>query len=223
MLAVGVCATCTLDVCAFQQQMAIGCNGSRLALAEGWTGEVVSNVNEDGSMRGCTIMSNDETTHTVKIDGLEADLGKFSAAVYRKVTSDAKRQNYVGFRPGTLPPHLLPTYRAFAMDECARETVLEALQQNNVRPFSSAREDIQITQVSIPPKPGKKKKKKGGKKKGQDKSLEETKPVATWETYPTLKEALKAGWEPGQSFSFVASNVKGQKVEQVDMKPKPVI
>ncbi|EJK69613.1 hypothetical protein THAOC_09107 [Thalassiosira oceanica] len=189
---VGGFGTC-LDVCAFQQQMAIGCNGSRLALAEGWTGEVVSNANEDGSMRGCTIMSNDETTHTVKIDGLEADLGKFSAAVYRKVTGDAK------------------------------QTVLEALQQNNVRPFSSAREDIQITQVSIPPKPGKKKKKKGGKKKGQDKSLEETKPVATWETYPTLNEALKAGWEPGQSFSFVASNVKGQKVEQVDMKPKPVI
>lgn len=116
----------------------------------------------------------------------------------------------------------LSTNKDLLTNDALPETVLEALQQNNVRPFSSAREDIQITQVSIPPKPGKKKK-KGGKKKGQDKSLEETKPVATWETYPTLNEALKAGWEPGQSFSFVASNVKGQKVEQVDMKPKPVI
>ena len=97
---------------AFQlQKMAVGCMGSRLALAEGWTGEVVSNSNEDGSMRGCTIMSAEETTHTVQIDGVEADLGAFSAAIYKKVTSDAKRQNYVGFRPGTLPPHLLPTYR----------------------------------------------------------------------------------------------------------------
>ena len=105
---------------------------------------------------------------------------------------------------------------------CA-ETVLEALQQNNIRPFSSARDDIQINQVSIPPKSGKKKKKGKKKEKDQGQSLEDTKPVAIWQTYDTMKDALKAGWKPGQSFSFVASNVKGQKVDQVDMKPKPVI
>jgi len=27
-----------------------------------------------------------------------------------------------------------------------------------------------------------------------------------------MKEALSAGWKPGQSFSFVAKNINGQKV-----------
>jgi len=111
MLAMWACGT-RLNVSAFQQQTTSGCIGSRLSLAEGgWTGEVASNANEDGSIRGCTVTSVEETTHSVQIDGVEADLGAFSAAIFRKVTSDAKRQNYVGFRPGTLPPHLLPTYR----------------------------------------------------------------------------------------------------------------
>jgi hypothetical protein len=47
---------------------------------------------------------------------------------------------------------------AFAMDECARETTLEAMQQNNIRPFDEARSMIEITDVTIPP-PDKKKKK----------------------------------------------------------------
>ena len=33
-----------------------------------------------------------------------------------------------------------------------------------------------------------------------------------WKTYPTMKEAIDAGWKPGQSFSFIAKNVRGQKV-----------
>jgi hypothetical protein len=52
---------------------------------------------------------------------VQADLGKFSEAIYKKITSDAKQQQFQGFRPGTIPPHLQPTYRTFAMDECARE------------------------------------------------------------------------------------------------------
>ena len=44
----------------------------------------------------------------------------------------AKSQRFQGFRPGTIPPHLLPTYYMFSMDECARETTLEAMEQNNM-------------------------------------------------------------------------------------------
>ena len=98
-------------------------SGSRpvlLRAEEGeWKGDVVNN--DDGKIRGCTITEITETDWTIQIDGVEADLGKFSDVVYKKITSDAKRQSFQGFRPGTIPPHLLPTYKTFAMDEVARE------------------------------------------------------------------------------------------------------
>ena len=78
---------------------------------------------------------------------------------------DAKQQRFQGFRPGTVPPHLLVTYKKFAMDETARETVMEALSQNNVKPFEKSREEATFATVSfVPPKRKKKgkKKKKGG-------------------------------------------------------------
>lgn len=182
--------------------------------AEEWKGEVVKN--EDGRIRGCTITPVSETEFTIQIDGNEADLGNFGVAVYKKITSDAKRQNFVGFRPGTIPPHLLPTYRAFAMDEVAREATLEAMQQNNIRPFESARSEFEFQQVSIP-KPQKKTKK--GKKKSPDKGdgVEEKQEGKAWLTFDNMKEALKEGWEPGQSFSFVATKCKGQKLKDVNM------
>lgn len=189
---------------------------------EEWTGEVVAN--DDGRIRGCTVTPVDDTTFTIRIDGNEADLGNFGATVYRKITSDARRQQFQGFRPGTLPPHLLPTYRGFAMDEVAREAVLEAMQQNNIRPFEGAREGMCLQEVAIPPPPKKKKKKKGGKKKKAKAALGEgDEAPAAWETFDTMKEALGAGWEPGQSFSFVATNCKGQKVVPVQTEPPPVI
>ena len=190
---------------------------------EGWTGEVVAN--DDGRIRGCTVTPVDDTTFTIRVDGNEADLGNFGAVVYRKITSDAKRQQYQGFRPGTLPPHLLPTYRGFAMDEVAREATLEAMQQNDIRPFEGAREGISIGKVAIPPPSKKKKKKKGKKKKKAQAALgeEEDEVPAAWETFDTMDEALGAGWEPGQSFSFVATNCKGQKVVSVETEPPPVI
>ena len=107
------------------------------------------------------------------------------------------------------------------MDECARETVLEAMQQNNIRAFTDARNEFLIEDVSIPPpvKTGKKKKKKGGRKKKNaemDSATTPEEPVVVeepkWTTYETMKEAIDSGWKPGQSFSFVAKNVKGQKV-----------
>lgn len=105
------------------------------------------------------------------------------------------------------------------MDECARETVLEAMQQNNIRPFTDARSGLIIENVSIPPpvKKGKKKKKGGRKKKNAEiDSTTPEEPVVVeepkWTTYETMKEAIDNGWQPGQSFSFVAKNVKGQKV-----------
>lgn len=167
--------------------------------AEGWTGEVVADA--DGRIQGCTVTPLDDTTFTVRVDGAAADLGNFSTVVYRKITADAKRQSFQGFRPGTLPAHLLPAYRAFAMDEVAKEAALEALQQQDVRPFAGAREEMVVEQVSIPPPaPKRRKKKKGGrKKKGAAVATEDgdggDAAPAAWATFATMKEALAAGWE----------------------------
>jgi len=192
-----------------------------------WQGAIVS----DGTIRGCSVtpVADSITEWVVQIDGVEADLGRFSEAIYKQITNDAKRQTFQGFRPGTIPSHLLQTYRAYAMDECARETVLEAMQQNNIRPFTTAREDIRIEQVSIPPSRPKKskKKKKNIKKKnkgfgsGDDESVDvlvQAEVVLTesaepqWQFFESMDKAIKGGWGPGQSFSFVATNVKGQSV-----------
>eukprot|EP00522_Entomoneis_paludosa_P013444 CAMPEP_0172461860 /NCGR_PEP_ID=MMETSP1065-20121228/41948_1 /TAXON_ID=265537 /ORGANISM="Amphiprora paludosa, Strain CCMP125" /LENGTH=205 /DNA_ID=CAMNT_0013217333 /DNA_START=184 /DNA_END=801 /DNA_ORIENTATION=+ len=191
-------------------------------MPEPWQGDVV--MAEGGIIQGCAIepaVEGSLTEWKLNIDGVQADLGRFSEAIYKKVTADAKRQQFQGFRPGTIPPHLEPTYRAFAMDECARETVLEALQQNNVRPFDSCRSEMLLEQFSIPPLKSKqkKKKKKSKKKKGMDgdivaveEPVEEEEPEPQWRSFETMKEAVDAGWRPGQSFSFVAVNVKGQKL-----------
>ena len=141
---------------------------------------------------------------------IEADLGRFSEAIYKKILSDAKQQRFQGFRPGTIPPHLEPTYRAYSMDECARETVLEAMQQNNIRPFTTAREDIQIRNVSIPPPSKQKKNKaeKGGKKKKGVASVTsgeevlEPEPEAAdpqWVSFDDMKGAIDAGWRVSYS------------------------
>lgn len=152
-------------------------------------------------------------------------MGKFSTVVYRKITNDAKQQSFQGFRPGTIPPHLLPSYKVFAMNEVALEATLEAMQQNNIRPFESCRENILIENISIPPKKQRKKKKKRKKKVTNTAEVleEEVDTPPAWQKFDTLQEALKGGWEPGQSFSFVAKNCKGQKVDQVETERPPVI
>lgn len=179
---------------------------------------------------------------------VEADLGRFSESIYKKVTADAKRERFQGFRPGTIPPHLQSTYRAFAMDECARETVLEAMQQNNIRPFDNTRTELTLSNFVIPPPPSKKKKKKKKRKKGEELNLDNTvvEEEPKWRTFPEMKGAIDAGWKvslnrcgflvreeqfllawlmlvscrylskPGQSFSFIAKNVRGQKVKSDD-------
>mmetsp|Transcript_11526 Transcript_11526/g.13940 ORF Transcript_11526/g.13940 Transcript_11526/m.13940 type:complete len:182 (+) Transcript_11526:268-813(+) len=144
---------------------------------------------------------------------------------------DAKQQRFQGFRPGTIPPHIEPTYRAFAMDEVAREATLEAMEQNGMRPFENARDDFTIVDVSIPPlaTKKKKKKKKNKKKKNKKNKDEEVVPevvaeaveeeavveeVPQWRSFETMKEAIDAGWKPGQSFSFRAKDVKGQQLKE---------
>jgi hypothetical protein len=184
-----------------------------------WNGEVVPD--EGGVIRGCTVTPVGSEPHTewvIQIDGVEADLGRFSEAIYKKITGDAKQQRFQGFRPGTIPPHLEPTYRAFAMDECARETVLEAMEQNNIRPFTDARSKLEIQEVAIPPPIKKTRKKKSKKRKTQQPQEEKSDteepsdaPVQ-WQMYENMKAAIDAGWKPGQSFSFRATNVQGQKV-----------
>jgi hypothetical protein len=137
---------------------------------------------------------------------VQADLGAFSAAIYKKIISDAKQQRFQGFRPGTIPPHLEGTYRGFSMDECARETAMEAIQQNKIRPFSDARTDLVIEKVSIPPPQTKKgKKKKGGKNKKKasaeaestdmDEPAEEEPVEPQWRTFDDMKGAIDAGWK----------------------------
>lgn len=194
-----------------------------------WQGEVVPGT----TIRGCTLQNIDTTTWKLQIDGAEADLGRFSQAIYQKITREAKQERFQGFRPGTIPPHLEPTYRLFTMDECARETVLEALQQNEVRPFESCRSDMELSDFCIPPaalpKKRKKKKKRSQKqsastneeKDDNSESVEAEEPPA-WRTFATIKEAVDAGWRPGQSFSFCASDVKGQKVQPGAPGAKPL-
>lgn len=192
-----------------------GIRGQVCLNAEEWTGEVVAG----GKLQGCSIqlVGGSATEWIVTIDGEEADLGRFSQAIYKKFTADAKRQRFQGFRPGTIPPHLEPTYRAFAMDECARETVLEALQQNSIRPFENARSEMAIDSISFPPPPPKRSKKtKKNTSKDTEVPVDEEKPSQEWLTKKTMKEAVDAGWQPGQSFSFVANGVKGQKLKDQD-------
>lgn len=188
-----------------------------------WNGEVVSNT-EDGKIRGCSLTRVDGTLTewTIAIDGVEADLSSFSEAIYKKITSDAKKQRFQGFRPGTIPPHLIPTYIAFTMDECARETTLEAMQQNNIRPFDDARENFEFSRISIEPPKKSSKNKKGKKKKTNDPVSENENDAgesesSRWIVVDTMKDAISAGWKPGQSFSFVASNVKGQQLSNQDV------
>jgi hypothetical protein len=186
-----------------------------------WEGDVVST--KEGMIQGCTVQANGETEWTITIDGVEADLGKFGLAIYKKIIMDAKKQSFQGFRPGTIPPFLETTYRAYCMDECARETVMEAIQQNNIRPFESCRADMDLYDFTIPPAAAPKKKKTTRKKKkGADAAeapapAEEEPPQVEvepqWRSFANMKEAIDAGWQPGQSFSFRARMVRGQQVQ----------
>lgn len=85
------------------------------------------------------------------------------------------------------------------MDECARETVLEAMQQNDIRPFTEAREALVIEDVSILPPKKKAKKKKGGRKnKAAEAAQSEEDPVEEdpkWVTFESMKGAIDAGWK----------------------------
>jgi len=134
---------------------------------------------------------------------------------------DAKQQQFQGFRPGTIPPFLDVTYRLFAMDEVAREATSEALEQNDLRAFEGSREGLTFDTISyIRPKPKKKKKKKKKKKSGtvdgnnsKDPEVEKADDQDNILTFESMKEAVEAGWQPGQSFSFVARNVKAQEIQ----------
>ena len=166
------------------------CASKSRFMSEPWNGEVVTK----GKINGCTLTLVDDslTDWIITIDGVQADLGKFSEAIYKKLLADAKKNQFQGFRAGTVPPHLLPTYKAYTMDECARESTLEAMQQNNIRPFDSARQSFVFTDFSIPPVATKKG--KGKKQKqlvGQEVELELE---PQWRYFATMKEALDAGW-----------------------------
>jgi hypothetical protein len=78
-----------------------------------------------------------------------------------------------------------------------------------VNPFDRSREEMTFSAVSFVPS---KKKKKGGKKKkkvveGGDAQAANAEPEPL--TFESLESAVKGGWEPGTSFSFIAK-VSGQ-------------
>jgi hypothetical protein len=226
-----------------------------------WNGEVVPNT-EDGRIRGCTIQpvvvvgSNNHqlpedsvitstTEWVISIDGVAADLGRFSTAIYQKVLREAQQQRFQGFRVGTVPSHLLSTYRTIAMDECARETIVEVMQQNHIRPFENCRAEMMLFNFTIPPslitkRSTKKNPKKKSNRRNSNSDISDTDVTAgtisttknndegmeyddtaaassQWNMYGTMKEAIDAGWEPGQSFSFSAKNVRGQQADAVQL------
>ena len=81
------------------------------------------------------------------------------------------------------------------MDEVAREAVLEAMQQNDIRPFESCRADLVIAEVIIPPRKAiKKKKKKRGSGDGEKEEME-GELESKWMVFDNMQDALKAGWE----------------------------
>jgi hypothetical protein len=178
--------------------------------ASEWNGEVASNT-IDGKISGCKLTQVDGSMSDwiVAIDGQQADLGKFSDAIYKKITADAKKQRFQGFRPGTIPVHLQATYMGFSIDECAREATLEAMQQNDIRPFENARNEFEFDTISI--MPPKKKKNKGSKKKKGAPAGEEAAAIAEEPEpliFDTFKEAITAGWKvssPSCFLTFVAS------------------
>ena len=92
---------------AFAPSVGRGTSSTQLHLSSssGWNGEVVSN--QGGVIRGCSIepvgTSEPVLEWEIKIDGVEADIGRFSEAIYKKIISDAKQQRFQGFRPGTIP------------------------------------------------------------------------------------------------------------------------
>lgn len=143
-----------------------------------------------------------QTPKQYKNKSNEADLAKFSQAIYKKLTSDARQQRFQGFKPGTIPPHLLPTYKAYTMDEVAREATLEAMQQHDIRPFESCRADMVIGEIGIAPRKSKKSKKKK-KKRSNDGNVSHVVDIADaeeekepeWLVFNEMKDALKAGWE----------------------------
>jgi hypothetical protein len=84
------------------------------------------------------------------------------------------------------------------MDEVAREATMEAMQQNNIRPFDDARSSFEIANISIPPPPVKKSKTKKKKRKTEWASEEELPVVEeppAWLTFDNMKEAIDAGWK----------------------------
>ena len=82
------------------------------------------------------------------------------------------------------------------MDECAREATLEAMQQNNIRPFDNARDEFEFDTISIlPPKKKKKKSKKRKKKNAEEAPSDVAEEEPQWLTFDTKKEAISAGWK----------------------------
>mmetsp|Transcript_57470 Transcript_57470/g.140261 ORF Transcript_57470/g.140261 Transcript_57470/m.140261 type:complete len:282 (-) Transcript_57470:945-1790(-) len=144
-------------------------------------GDVLDDELQPGALQGFTIRpvggegdGDISTEWVVQVDGHRADLGAFSKTIFGQIIADAKKQRFQGYRPGTIPPHLQRTYTAFAMNEVAREVVMEAMDQSKIRPFTDARESIKIEDVSfIKPLPSKKssKKKKGGRKGKSSKKI----------------------------------------------------
>lgn len=176
------------------------------------------------SIEGCFIKpSSDPSRYDINIDGKQADIGKFSRAIYKNIAKQARESNQQikGFRPGTIPPHLISRYRSYCMEQTARETIREGFDQRGyeVVDLAEGEEDFRWAGVSFvlaEKKKKSKKRKKNNAADGSDTSSDESNappPPPPPIECADFDDAVSRGWEPGLDYSFSAEFVKVQRKE----------
>ena len=92
------------------------------------------------SAMGARIESSNEMENefSIEIDGPTSKNGKFGKVVYDKILKDQKqlaiRQPIQGFRPGVLPPFMLPRVLYASVSELCKEICKAALDEQGIKP-----------------------------------------------------------------------------------------
>ena len=74
-----------------------------------------------------TVTRTDGGARCVVTVGAASGNGALSKTIYDKIYADQKKMTVPGFRPGTVPPQLVPRIRYAAARETCTQTVFEAL------------------------------------------------------------------------------------------------
>ena len=144
----------------------------------------------------------------IAIDGVEADLGKFSLMLFKQILQQAKNDPtgnqmvFKGYRPGVIPPQYLRKYHAYAMEQTCRETVKEGFSQNgySVAELEGGEEDCSFVSFKFFPKV---EVKKVSRKRKDVAALKAKIAAGEVEAEPemdqllanTFDESVKLGWE----------------------------